>query len=131
MSRFRQISRAVIWAAAVAAVALLAAYVSQRAGLSEYRTAGLNARAVAVLVPALVLFCFEPRRVRWGIVDILLVCLVGVYCLSALLNGQKVSLAVLQEAFPYVTLYHWDLPLDLELAHDGCRNRVLVDYFAS
>ena len=97
--------RVVIWAAAVAAVAFLAAYVSQRAGLSEYRTAGLNARAVAVLVPALVLFCFEPRRVRWGIVDILLVCLAGVYCLSALLNGQKVSLAVLQEAFPYVTLY--------------------------
>ena len=94
-----------IWAAAVAAVAFLAAYVSQRAGLSEYRTAGLNARAVAVLVPALVLFCFEPRRVRWGIVDILLVCLAGIYCLSALLNGQKVSAAVLQEAFPYVALY--------------------------
>ena len=105
MSRFRQISIVIIWAAAAVAVAFLAGYVSQRAGLSEYRTAGFNARALAVLVPALLVFCLEPHRVRWGIVDILLVCLAGVYCLSALLNGQKVSLAVLQEAFPYVMLY--------------------------
>ncbi len=32
---------------------------------------------------------------------------------------------------PFVTLYHWDLPLDLELAHDGWRNRELVDDFAA
>ena len=33
-----------IWAAEVAAVAFLAAYVSQRAGLSEYRTVGVVCR---------------------------------------------------------------------------------------
>jgi len=31
---------------------------------------------------------------------------------------------------PFVTLYHWDLPLDLEMAHDGWLNASIIDDFA-
>jgi beta-glucosidase len=31
---------------------------------------------------------------------------------------------------PYATLYHWDLPLHLEMAHDGWLNPQITDWFA-
>jgi len=31
---------------------------------------------------------------------------------------------------PFVTLYHWDLPLDLEMAHDGWLKSSIVEDFA-
>lgn len=32
---------------------------------------------------------------------------------------------------PFITLYHWDLPLDLEMAHDGWLNPQITDDFAA
>ncbi len=32
---------------------------------------------------------------------------------------------------PFVTLYHWDLPLDLNMAHDGWLNRGIVEDFTN
>ncbi len=32
---------------------------------------------------------------------------------------------------PYVTLFHWDLPLDLQVAHDGWLNRSIVEDFGN
>ena len=32
---------------------------------------------------------------------------------------------------PFITLYHWDLPLDLERAHDGWLNPEITDDFAA
>lgn len=31
---------------------------------------------------------------------------------------------------PYATLYHWDLPLELQLVHDGWLSSKIVDFFA-
>lgn len=45
------------------------------------------------------------KKIRWSIVDWLLICLMVVYIISATANGHKESFVFLQMALPYANLY--------------------------
>jgi beta-glucosidase len=35
------------------------------------------------------------------------------------------------DIIPFITLYHWDMPLDLQIAHDGWLNREIINDFCN
>ena len=105
MEKIRDISTGIL--CAIAAVATIGLCLSVSAGgyTEPYVTDRLWSYALWLMAVAVPLLLLNLRRVRWGMTDILLLCIVGLYCISAELSGNPVSGIVLQEAFPYVTLY--------------------------
>lgn len=73
---------------------------------SGYGTVSLFKGAVYFFVLSLPSLFYQGwRKLRWGCLDVLLLCFGSVYVLSSIVNGAKVSSVILQEMFPYVLIY--------------------------
>lgn len=101
---FRQILRAVLLTAGMLFFVFLLRHAAD-GDMTSYRTDILFHDSVILFVSTLPLLAVDFRKICWGLTDGLLVCLAGLYTVSAYVHGHTVSAVALQEVFPYALLY--------------------------
>lgn len=105
MRQLKHIILVIVWIVAAIAIVHLIIFVSKPVELMHYTTTGLLEAAMWIFIPAVIILLIEQKVIQWNIVDIVLVCLVILYCISASVNNQRISTVMMQEFFPYVVMY--------------------------
>lgn len=92
------------WFLAAAGMVLL--FVSaETAAVATYMPENLFRWSVVSFVVILPLWLLNIGKIKWNIVDLLSVCLAGLYCISAAVSGNPVSAVALQDMFPFAMIY--------------------------
>ena len=105
MRQFKNIILLIVWTVAAVAIVHTIILVSKPVELMHYTTAGLLVCATSLFIPTIIILVVEQKVIQWNIVDIVLVCLVILYCISASVNNQRISIFWMQEFFPYAIMY--------------------------
>ncbi len=91
--------------------------------ISDYNTVILCRGAALYFILAVPLMIFKSKELKWGIVDILMLCLLLSNVLSCCINGQIASYAAIQELFPYCLIYF--ATKTFASIYDKCFGRIL------
>lgn len=73
--------------------------------ISSYNTAVLFDYIFPLFVISLLLLIVDPGKIAYGVLDAVLLCLGGLYCLASAVHPVSNAIVRFQEIFPYVLLY--------------------------
>ena len=105
MRQLKNIILLIVWTVAAVAIVHTIILVSKPVELMHYTTAGLLESAACLLIPTIIILLVEQKVIELSCVDIFLVSIMVLYCISASVNNQYVSNFWMQEIFPYAIMY--------------------------
>ena len=105
MRQLKNIILLIVWTVAAVAIVHTVILVSKPVELMHYTTAGLLESATCLLIPTIIILVVEQKVIKLSSVDIFLVSIMVLYCISVSVNNQYVSNFWMQEIFPYAIMY--------------------------